>query len=173
MRNPIIPIILIVISALSLTSCTKDNTHIIAGEAVEIYLLSAYEMEENKCKLIESSIVLEDIALILNDDIVSYILSEHKLVLTDDGINKIKEMSDWDAFSITVNKEIIYSGICKPGYSSSVCDHSVTIDPLSYRDNEIKIRLGYPWASDELLLLPDPRENELLIETFRAQGKLR
>ena len=164
-------IILGIIVIAFIHGCDKELT--IYENDVEIYLLEEYELVKNKCKINDSTIILRNKELINNNDIEYYILSDHKFVLTNNGIEKLKNMSDGVPFCLTVDREIIYSGFFKPGYSSSSCWHSVTIDPLSYRDNEIHVRLGYPGTLDDEPIEPDPRENEFLIGTFKKQGKLR
>lgn len=155
------------------TSCHKtESIKFNPGHGVEIYLLKEYNMIDGKCKIDDSTIIMENTALIFNEEIIYYKLSEHIIGITDGGIEKLKDIGDWDAFCVTVNKQLIYSGIFKPGYSSSTCDHSVTINPLSY-NNEIHVYLGYPSATIASFDGVDPRENELLIQAFRSQGKLR
>ena len=151
--------------------CNKETPE--SGETVEIYLLKEYSLVTNKCKIIESSIVLKDTELISNDDIISYLHPEHKMLLSDAGMEKLESIGDGIAFCLTVDREIIYSGFFKPGYSSSSCWHSVTIDPLPYIANQIKISLGYPGTLNDEPIDPDPRENSLLLETFKKQGKLK
>ena len=95
------------------------------------------------------------------------------MVLSDAGMEKLESIGDGTAFCLTVDREIIYSGFFKPGYSSSSCWHSVTIDPLPYIANQIRVSLGYPCTLNDEPIDPDPRENRLLLETFKRQGKLR
>ena len=151
--------------------CSKENT--VSGEAVEIYLLKEYSLVTNRCEIVKSSIVLKDNELISNNDIVAYHHPEHNLTLTEAGLDKLDGIHDNTPFCMTVDKEIIYAGFFKPGYSSSSCVHSVTIDPISYVDNQISVRLGYPGTLEDFPIEPDPRENSLLLETFKKQGKLK
>lgn len=153
------------------SGCNKESSE--AGEIVEIYLLKEYSLVTNRCEIVPSSIVLKDSELISNDDILSYLRAEHKMVLKDDGMAKLESIHDGTPFCMTVDKEIIYSGFFKPGYSSSTCFHSVTIDPLAYLTNQISVNLGYPSTPDDFPIDPDPRDNSLLIETFKKQGKLK
>ena len=153
------------------SGCNKESSE--AGEVVEIYLLKEYSLVTNRCEIVKSSIVLKDSELISNDDIHSYLHSTHKMILKDDGMAKLESVHDGTPFCMTVDKEIIYSGFFKPGYSSSTCFHSVTIDPLPYLTNQISINLGYPSTPDDFPIDPDPRDNSLLIETLKKQGKLK
>ncbi len=151
--------------------CSKENAE--SGDAVEIYLLKEYSLVTNRCEIVKSSIVLKDNELISNNDIVAYHHPEHKITLTGSGLNKLDGIYDNTPFCMTVDKEIIYAGFFKPGYSSSSCWHSVTIDPISYVDNQINVNLGYPGTLEDFPIEPDPRENSLLLETFKKQGKLK
>ncbi len=162
---------------ISISSCHKDTLELdishLPGQGVELYLLKEYEMFEAQCKIDNSTIILESTALVFNDEIRYYELSTHTMGLSESAIERVKEIGDWGAFCVTVNKAIIYSGFFKPSYSSSTCFHSVTIDPLSYSGNKIHFNLGYPWSSLATIDGVDPRVNELLIQAFRNQGKLR
>ncbi len=164
-------LLLLIVLGLLYSGCNKENSE--AGEIVEIYLLKEYSLVTNRCEIVTSSIVLKDSELISNDDIHSYLHAEHKMILKDDGMAKLESIHDGTPFCMTVDREIIYSGFFKPGISSSTCFHSVTIDPLPYLTNQISINLGYPSTPDDFPIDPDPRENSMLMETFKKQGKLK
>ncbi len=170
-------IILPLVIILLISSCHKDTLELnishLPGQGVEVYLLKEYERVEGQCKIDNSMIKLESTALVFNDEIRYYDLSTHTMGLNESAMERVKEIGDWGAFCVTVNKAIIYSGFFKPGYSSSSCEHSVTIDPLSYSGNKIHINLGYPWSSIASFDGADPRTNEVLMQALRDQGKLR
>ena len=175
MKYPFIFICFFTLLVINLSSCKKNENNLQqSGDKIEIYLLQDFAMIKGKCKIDNSTIILKSNELISNDDILHYKLSDHTMLLTNAAIEKIRNVGDNIPFCLTVDRAIVYSGFFKPGYSSLSCDHSITIDPWSYQLNEININLGYP-SSIYLMNFAgdDPRENNLLIEALRKQGKLR
>jgi hypothetical protein len=64
------PLLFIVAMTAMSLSCKKDNIH--AGEAVEIYLLKSFQTLSGKCQIDPSASVLEETAVIKNQDILEY-----------------------------------------------------------------------------------------------------
>ena len=149
-------------------SCKKDQ----AGEPVEIYLLKSYQTLAAKCQIDPSVSILEDKAVIKNQDILEYSKTEHTFKLTDQAIEKVKNFVDKTPFAVTVDKQVIYYGFFKPGFSSSSCDHSITMDLDWTSANKISLRLGYP-GQLQGVTIEDERNNPKLITTLANQGKLR
>ncbi|WP_426061635.1 hypothetical protein [Hymenobacter sp. B1770] len=163
---------LFLILALTATcvSCKKDDTN--AGETVEIYLLKSYQLTAGKCEVNSSAAVLEDAAVIQDQDILEYSKTNHQFKLTNTAIQKTKALGDRTPFAVTVNKKVIYYGFFKPGFSSSSCDHSITMDINWQSENKIDLKLGYPTQLSGVAI-NDQRNNLVLLAILRKQGKLR
>jgi hypothetical protein len=142
-----------------------------AGETVEIYLLKTAKVVNGKCQIDPVGSVLEDTAFVKNNNIIAYSAANFRFKLSDPSIQKINKFYDGTPFAVTVDKNIIYYGIFKPGFSSSTCDHSITMD-IYFSTNEIGLNLGYPGTSPNSVI-DDQRNNALLIGTLKKQGKLK
>jgi len=151
-------------------SCKKDNTK--AGEKVDIYMLKTYKTVVGKCQVDPSTAVLQNTPTVTNDDIIEYSPTAYTFKLSDNAIEKIKKLKDFAAFAVTVDKRIIYYGFFKPGYSSSSCDHSITMDVDWAANDKILMSLGYPGPMQGITI-DDERNNPILIATLQAQGKLK
>ena len=151
-------------------SCKKDTTK--AGEKVEIYILKTYKTVVGKCQVDPSTAVLQNTPTVTNDDIIEYSPTAYTFKLSDNAIEKIKNLKDFAAFAVTVDKRLIYYGFFKPGYSSSSCDHSITMDIAWAANDKILMSLGYPGPMQSITIA-DERNNPLLIATLQAQGKLK
>lgn len=151
-------------------SCKKENTK--AGENVEIYLLKTFKTITGKCQVDPSTAVLQNSPTVNNGDIVEYSPTAYTFKLSDNAIEKIKNLKDFAAFAVTVDKRVIYYGFFKPAYSSSSCDHSVTMDIDWAANDKILMSLGYPGPMQSITIA-DERNNPLLIATLQAQGKLK
>ncbi len=151
-------------------SCKKD--HVNTGEPVEIYLLASYQTLTAKCQVDPSASTLEDEAVIRNQDILEYSKTEYTFKLTDQAIQKVKTFADRTPFAVTVDKQVIYYGFFKPSFSSSSCDHSITMDIDWASGDKIVLRLGYP-GQLQGVTIEDQRNNPKLITTLANQGKLR
>lgn len=92
--------------------------------------------------------------------------------LTAAAIQKLKALSDRTPFAVTVDKQVIYYGFYKPGFSSASCDQSITMDILWTTDYAIHLRLGYPGLLQGTTI-EDSRNDPKLIATLKKQGKLR
>jgi hypothetical protein len=163
------PLYLIFIMTMFILSCKKD--HLKAGRTVEIYLLKNYKVMAGKCQVDPTLTVLQDTAIIKNQDILQYSKTEYQFKLTDNAIKEVKALKDMTPFAVTVDKQVIYYGFYKPSFSSSSCDHSITMDIALASDNKISIKLGYPGQLDGVTI-DDQRNNPNLIATLKNQSKL-
>ena len=148
-------------------SCKKEDTA--SGNLVEIYLLKNYQMSTGKCSVDAASLL--DSAVVLNNDIIAYSVSEYKFTLNFAAIQKLKTLTDFTPFAVTVDKQVIYYGIFKPAFSSSSCGESVTMDIDWNAGNKITLNLGYP-GTIQGITIDDQRNNPKLIATLKNQGKL-
>lgn len=134
---------------------------------MEFYLLKNAQMVSGKC-LVETG-ELEPASLIANDDILSYSSEEHQFRIKNNASARINALKDGTPFAVAVNGQVIYFGIFKPGYSSSSCFDSITMD-FAINDR-IFMRLGYP-GTIQGVTVKDERNHPELMATLEAQGKL-
>ncbi len=151
-------------------SCKKDNVK--GGDTVEIYLLKSSQLVTGKCQIDPLLSVLQDTALIKNQDILEYSQSNYQFKLTDLAIQRVKTFQDFTAFAVTVDKQVIYYGFFKPSFSSSSCVNSITMDLDWTSGNKINLKLGYP-GQLQGVTIDDERNNAKLVATLRNQGKLK
>jgi hypothetical protein len=87
-------------------ACSKDNTS--PGEKLEIYLLKSYQLVAGKCQVDGISAVLQDTAVVKNEDIIKYYKADYQFAITERALQKIKEMRDGTPFAVAVDKQVIY-----------------------------------------------------------------
>lgn len=151
-------------------SCRKDKVN--AGETVEIYLLKNYQTVVGKCQINSSISIIQDTAIVKNQDILEYSQKNYQFRLTDPTIQKIKAFRDFTPFAVTIEKRVIYYGFFKPSISSSSYFNSITMDLDWTTGNKISLKLGYP-GQLQGVTIDDQRNNPDLIATLRNQGKLK
>jgi hypothetical protein len=151
-----------------IVSCEKDS-----GFGLEIYLLTDYQTKSPSKEIIAGSETLSKNPLIYYSDIISYDSTDHYFQIETSKIQELNH-KEWStqgtAFSLTINKSIIYSGYFMPGYSSLAIDW-IAIDPLSV-DSKIRVSLGYPgdWSQ---LADRDPRNDDRIINLLLKDNKLK
>ena len=142
---------------------------------VELYLLESYQTEEHTWAILSSSIKLHEAPLIAYPDFKSYNSKKHIFKISDAAAQAVKDQEHSVhglAFAVTANGEVVYTGYFWPGYSSAGCQW-IVIDPLMiFGDNELRVELGYPGLI-EGVDIPDERNNELILDIFRRDGKLK
>jgi hypothetical protein len=164
------PILYFLTIAIICLSCKKENAK--GGDTVEVYLFKRSQLVTGKCQIDPLLSVLQDTAIIKNQDILEYSQSNYQFKLTDLAIQKVKTFPDFTSFAVTVDRKVIYYGFFKPSISSSSCDHSITMDLDRTSGNKIDLRLGYP-SLMQGVTIDDERNNSKLIATLRNQGKLK
>lgn len=172
MKNSIITLLTLFIS-IYFISCEKDNTP--SNAEVEFYLLSSFNTKNGTCKIIDSSVIMSDTALIKYDEFFSYDMGDYSFKVSDriaDWLNDFENNRIHScAFALTIDKEIIYTGYFWAGFSSAMCDW-IVIDPLNYSGkNELTVKLGYPGlvVGDTI---PDKRNDKRLLDVLRMDNKL-
>ena len=163
------PIFFLLTIAIFCLSCKKDNVK--GGDTVEVYLLKSSQLVTDKCEIDALVSVLQDTAIIKNQDILEYSQSNYQFTLTDLAIQKVKTFRDFTAFAVTIDKQVIYYGFFKPSFSSSSCNHSITMDLDWSSGNKINLKLGYP-GQLQGVTIDDERNNAKLVATLKNQGKL-
>ena len=162
--------LLVILAAITstLASCEKQSE-----SGLEIYLLTDYQKKSQGAEIISGSEKLSENPVISYNDIILYDSADHYFQIAEakaQELSRIKWGTQGTAFSLTVNKQIIYSGYFMPGYSSLGLDW-ISIDPLAY-DSKIRVTLGYPvdWPQFQG---PDPRNDARIINCLRKDNKLK
>lgn len=163
-------LLFILIAAVICPACQKDNVN--ETDQVEIYLLKTFQTVTGKCQVDAAASVLENIPTITNQDIISYSQTDYHFSLTDAAIQRIKSFKDFTPFAVTVDKQIIYYGFFKPGFSNSSCVNSITMDLDWTSGNQISLKLGYPGIVQGVTI-DDQRNNQKLLTALKNQGKLK
>ena len=158
--------ILVIVAVFS--ACKKST---VQGDSVEIYLLKKFQPVPGKCQVDAATAVLQDSAIVLDSDIITYSKSDYRFTLKFAAMQKIEALSDGTPFAVTVDKQVIYYGIFKPNFSSSFCDQSITMAVDWLAGNSIVLSLSYPGPSS-VTTINDRRNNPKLIAMLQHQGKL-
>jgi len=157
-------------------ACEKEPDFQNAGKDVEFYVIKSYDVKTGTSEIIDSTVVLDNQALIAYDQILSYSPKDYKFELAKSAIETINQEGGlkyhFKAFAITVDKTIIYTGYFWPGYASTI-KQWFTIDPILNSGNDVlKVQLAYPtnsFAGTYSDLRNDPR----IIKVFRRDGKIK
>lgn len=158
------------------TSCKEKPTPTASNRQVEFYMLKSFVKRVNSDAIIPSTEILNDTALFKYDDILSYDQKTYTFKVSSKAAKWLSDIKhnpvDGNAFAITIDKKIVYTGYFVTGLSSSVCDWTV-IDPLNTSGtNELTVKLGYPTRMP-YMVIPDNRNDKELIETFRIDKRLK
>jgi hypothetical protein len=151
-----------------LSSCEKQT-----DSGLEIYLLTDYQKKSGSSEIIAGSEKLAENPVISYNEIILYDSTDHYFVIAQtkaQELSQIRWTTQGTAFSLTINKQIIYSGYFMPGYSSLGLDW-ISIDPLAF-DSKIRVTLGYPvdWPQFQGR---DPRNDNRIINYLRKDKKLK
>jgi len=161
-------IAIMTVLSFALISCEKDSQ-----TGLEIYLLTDFQKKPSSSEIISGSEKLSKNPIIAYNEIILYDSTDHYFQIDESKANEFNKKS-WSvsgtAFSVTLNRSIIYSGYFMPGYSSLGLDW-IAIDPLSI-NSKIRVSLGYPgdWPQ---LVKPDPRNDDRIINLLLKDNKLK
>lgn len=165
--------ILFALLIVTVSGCEKWRGDAEGG--VELYLLESYQTEDHSCAIKNSSVKVREEPLISYADFKSYNSKKHifKISAAAAGVIKDQEHSVFGlAFAMVANEKVVYTGYFWPSYSSSSCQW-IVIDPfMIFGENELRVVLGYPGLF-EGADIPDERNNELILDIFRRDGKLK
>jgi len=170
------PIILTVVIFFILTGCDKNgDIKNNSNSGIEIYLLRDYQTEENSCKIIENTVKINHEPLIKYSDIISYNKNTCAFTVSDSIIfYNDREYCPllWKAFSVTVDKEVIYTGYFWTSFSSLGCNW-IIIDLLKYSwKNELIVELFYPGYRIGDTIIMDKRNDSRILDVLRKDNKL-
>ena len=149
-------------------SCDTETGKKTVTPDIAFYTLDNQNASGSDCEL-DLTTVREKEVIIANDEILSYHAAEHYFVLTAAAINRLKAIKSQTPFYLKVDDQIVYAGFLMPGYLSLACLDVIVIDPLSYNNNMIWVRWGYPNSSQPA---NDSRNNATLLAALQKQSKL-
>ncbi|MBK7873356.1 MAG: hypothetical protein IPJ74_23145 [Saprospiraceae bacterium] len=164
---------LIVFAAL-ITGCSTQTTEcgcLPSGEEVEFYLLKSYDtVPDTYFTIINAKI--ENESFVRFSEIEEYDHKTYQFTLKKIAIGRIKPILEPEAFAVTVDRQIVYTGFFRQSFLSSSCD-CIRIDPQSglLNSNKIWVELGYAPTRD--LSDIDKRNDTVLLATLAKAGKLR
>ena len=152
-------------------ACSKDNG---SHEGVELYLIESFSLQKDgHFKIDESSVKTKNDPFISYADFLSYSLKNHTFELSENAINKLEDMKSelyQVPFAIKVNGKLIYTGYFWSFHSSLTCDWLTTDAWRIMGADSLHMQLGYLVVEDGI---PDRRNDERIIETFKRDRKLR
>lgn len=162
---------LLLIAACALFShCRKDDSG--PHASVEIFGLQSFEWEgPGICAVQPGTVVLGNTPLVTNDDIVFYDESQSLFEFREPSAQNIRNLSPRTPFALTLDGEILFTGVVMQNIMSSTCFESITLENLSYGPRRAKLELGYPAGINPSL--EDKRKDQALLAALRSQGKLR
>ena len=125
--------------------------------------------------ILASSIKLHEAPLIAYPEFKSYNSKKHIFKISAAAAQVVEDQEHSVhglAFAVTANGEVAYTGYFWPSLSSAGCQW-IVIDPLMIPgDNELRVELGYPGLFEGAEIV-DERNNELILDIFRRDGKLK
>jgi len=164
---------LIIMSSVVLPGCEKGSCSV-TGD-VALYLLESYETIDQTCAILNSSVVLTEHPLISYSDLESYNSNTHVFKISEnakEAIDKLEHSVQGLPFALLADDQLMYTGYFWPSYSSLICQW-IVIDPIMmHRDNELRVELGYPGLVEGGIKIPDERNNPLILDIFKRDGKL-
>jgi hypothetical protein len=157
-------------------SCDKDSEFSATGEELEFYVLDTFKTFQNSDQIIDSTVVLNDTALINYQQIISYDSENYVYTVNESVADALNEEGGlkyfYKAFAVCLDKEVIYTGYFWPTFSSSIKQWFV-IDPVQYfNTSELKIQKAYP-SDNYAGTYPDLRNDERIIGLLKRDGKLK
>ncbi len=170
-----ITLLTIVSFAFVSVSCNKSDDHPqqITGD-VEFYLLHDFTTVENSCEIDESTIVLNDTALLHYSDIITYNDESFEFEINDESMERIQNIEHWSfgvAFAVMANNSLVYTGYFIPMTSSMGCPWTVINLPILPGESKFQVKIGYPGPPSGIYI-PDRRNDPILLEILKNDGKL-
>jgi hypothetical protein len=166
---------IVLLTCFLILGCEKHVSPRQSGKKLEFYLIKDFQRVGTSAKIINSTVNLSDSVIIYYDEILSYNSNTHTFKVTDSCAENLDDFQNNNihgkAFAVTIDKKVIYTGYFWCGFSSSIVDW-ITIDPLNYiGNNQLRVSLGYPGLIQGDYI-PDKRNDYLILETLRKDGKL-
>jgi hypothetical protein len=149
------------------TSCKKEKINPDAGTNVEFYLIDNYTTDQLDMPINEDSATLNDTVLISYSEIISYNSKTYEFKVSEEVLERLNY---YQAFAVTVDKEIIYTGYFWASFSSLIVNW-VVIDILFTENNMLHVQLGYPGLL-EGMSIPDRRNDTRILDVMQRDNKL-
>ena len=149
------------------SACDKEPINPNAGKNVEFYRLDNDMVGPHDMIINVDSATLNDSVLIGYDDIISYNLKTYDFKVSEDAMERL---NSYEAFAVTVYKEVVYTGYFWTSISSRIVN-TIVIDLLFTEGNTLHVQLGYPGLMDGMTI-PDMRNDPRIIDVLRRDKKL-
>lgn len=166
-------LLIIILISFGLSNCEKKCEFGEIEGDVAFYLLDSFETIGEGCKIDDSSVALQNEALINYDQLLSYDSENFTFAVNDEVLELMDESYPvhGTAFGVVADGALIYTGYFWPSYSSLSCNW-YTIDPIFVKiNNNMRVYMGYPGEHPDLID-PDKRNDERIICIFERDGKL-
>lgn len=162
-------ILIYYVTLIFFTGCKKEH-----GSRIEIYLLKSFTstVDQTRTPAVISitNAVLDDTALITDQDILFYTKATTTFTLRKDIKATIQDYGPDKAFAVTVDNQPVYYGKFHPIYLSSITFGMATIDPV-FSNNELKIY--FATTEGNFFEQLDKRNDSRIINTLIATNRLR
>ena len=151
------------------SGCKKER-----GNRVDIYLLKSFTTTTNTstspATMSISNAVLEETPLIKDEDILFYTKSTYTFSLKNNFPSTLYNFGADKGFAVAVDGEPVYFGKFQPGYLSYIPFGHALITPILPQE----LNITFPMISGSTdLVAMDKRNDELLLNTLKATGRLR
>lgn len=137
------------------------------GEVVEFYLIENYMTGMYDATIDEKGATLKDTVLIGYDEILWYNSRTFSFKIADEALKRLRH---YDAFAVTVDREIIYTGYFWTSLSSRSVNW-VVVDLLMSKNSVISVELGYP-GKIEGTEIRDRRNDPRILNVLKRDNKL-
>lgn len=152
-----------------LLSCKKES-----ASKVDIYMLKSFTTSINRTTnpgaISISNAILEDTALVADNEIESYTQSTTTFQLRKDIRSIIQNYSTDKAFAVTVDNKPVYYGLFHSSYLSSITFGLATIDPFT-SNQQLTINFTTNGSSD--LLHQDKRNDSRITNSLKTSQRLK
>ncbi|MFC2112930.1 hypothetical protein ACFLTA_06655 [Bacteroidota bacterium] len=150
-----------------ISACDKESINPNAGKNVEFYLLDNDMTDIYDMAISPDIAILNDSVLIGYDDIISYNLKTYDFKVSGDVMERL---NSYEAFAVTVDKEVIYTGYFWTSISSRIVN-TIVIDLVFTEENTLHVQLGYPGLMDGMTI-QDKRNDPRILDVLRRDKKL-
>lgn len=142
---------------------------------VNLYLIDNYSTIGNTCQIDEKTIEIQEVPLINYSEFNYYNPDLFEFKISESAIKRIYSLDHSVSgipFAVMANDSLIYSGYFIPLWSSTSCNWTIINPTISTENPVLRVKLGYPGPSPEFEI-PDRRNQQILVEIFRRDNKLK
>jgi hypothetical protein len=162
---------------LTICSCSGDTEFPVKGPhpRVEIYEFKSFttgiDSSYNPHVMVINNIVLADTPLVKDEQINSYLKSSFTFELATNLYPVIKNYGQGKAFAVTVDNKVVYAGLFRPSYLSSIILSMPYIDPILASNT---LTIGLPTITGAGYTQPADKRNDIaLINALIISGRLK